>query len=71
MRAKSPDALCECGCAARWHHCSITRDGGAFYGECLTYGCNESGGMRWSKWRRKWVDHCHGFREAQPNMEES
>jgi hypothetical protein len=30
-----------------------------FPGECLFYGCNETGGMK--KVKGKWVDHCHGY----------
>ena len=41
-----PDDLCQCEHPAREHHTSIGRSGQAFYGECLHYGANETGGCR-------------------------
>ena len=60
---------CRCGHPAYEHHTSICRDGTPFYGECLHYGFNETGGMRLARfgwfgcWRR-WVGHCFGYVEA-------
>lgn len=51
---------CECGCPARDHHTSIKRDGTSFFGECLHFGFNETGGMRLVK--QKWVEHCYKYR---------
>lgn len=31
--------------------------------ECLKYGSNETGGMRYNKETRQWEDHCHGYEE--------
>lgn len=44
--------LCVCGCPDIAHHTSMTRDGMAWYGECLRYGSNETGGMKrtWTGW---------------------
>ena len=32
--------------------------------ECVAFGCNETGGMKYNKETREWEDHCHSYRDT-------
>jgi hypothetical protein len=64
--------ICVCGCPARNHHAQmiakqeyIDQKNGetALYGACLRYGHNETEGMKWSWWRKRFVKHCFGYKD--------
>jgi hypothetical protein len=64
--------ICVCGC--RWYHhhlsCVLNED----YRnetqevnvpeECVAYGFNEVGGMKFNQETKRWEDHCHSYRDS-------
>ena len=69
-----PDAsgICICGCSWESHHLSLIlrpeiveqRHEGYVPGECLRYGNNELGGMKFNDVTEEWEDHCHGYLDS-------
>ena len=65
--------LCLCGHLWEDHHLSMAMrqeyvdvvKEGYLPGECLRYGCNETGGMRYDRSVHMYVDHCFGYRDAE------
>lgn len=64
--------ICICGCPVKDHHLSCVMrqeyvdETGEQYipGECVHFGSNESGGLKYNKQKDEWEDHCHGYKDT-------
>lgn len=65
--------ICVCGCKWTRHHRGLVArqeyidatGEGYLLGECLAYGCNETGGMKYNEKTGYWDMHCMGYLDTE------
>lgn len=63
--------VCICGCSWDNHHLGVVMN--VDYAEqtqeayvpqeCVSFGSNETGGMKYDEETHTWIDHCQGYRD--------